>query len=80
MLNVGLDAGHAEELLQGGLGELVAFGRDYIANPDLVERIRTNAPLNPQHPETFYGPDGTGYTDYPTMSELTERSEGVAYV
>jgi N-ethylmaleimide reductase len=80
MLNVGLDATRAEELLQGGLGDLAAFGRDYIANPDLVERIRANAPLNAPHSETFYGPDGTGYTGYPTMLELAERSESVAHV
>jgi N-ethylmaleimide reductase len=77
MLNVGLDAVRAEELLQSGLGELVAFGRDYIANPDLVERIRDNARLNAAHPETFYGPDEKGYTDYPSM-EIRGGSEGKA--
>jgi N-ethylmaleimide reductase len=77
MLNVGLDAVRAEELLQSGLGELVAFGRDYIANPDLVERIRDNAPLDAAHPETFYGPDEKGYTDYPSM-EIRGGSEGKA--
>ena len=80
MLNVGLEAAHAEELLQAGLGELVAFGRDFIANPDLVERVRVNASLNAQQPETFYGPDAKGYTDYPTMSELAQQPEGVAHV
>jgi N-ethylmaleimide reductase len=77
MLNVGLDAVRAEELLQSGLGDLVAFGRDYIANPDLVERIRDNASLNAAHPETFYGPDEKGYTDYPSM-EIRGGSEGEA--
>jgi N-ethylmaleimide reductase len=80
MLNVGLEAARAEELLESGLGELVAFGRDYIANPDLVERIRANAPLNPQHPETFYGPDGKGYTDYPTLQKVDAPTEEVAHV
>ena len=79
MLNVGLDAAHAEELLQAGLGELVAFGRDFIANPDLVERVRANASLNAQQPETFYGPDAKGYTDYPTISEVAQQPEGVAH-
>ena len=69
---------HAEELLQSGLGELVAFGRDYIVNPDLVERIRDNAPLNAVHPETFYGPDEKGYTDYPSLAEIRGGSEGKA--
>ncbi len=77
MLNAGIDAAHAEDLLQQGLGELVAFGRDYIANPDLVERIRLDAPLNKQRPESFYGPDGDGYTDYPTLSHLTAETSAV---
>jgi N-ethylmaleimide reductase len=73
MLNVGIDASHGEELLNQGLGDLVAFGRDYIANPDLVERIRVRGPLNEQRPETYYGATSTGYTDYPTLAQLTER-------
>jgi N-ethylmaleimide reductase len=79
LLNVGIDTTRAEELLRAGLGELVAFGRDYIANPDLVERIRTNAPLNKQRPASFYGPDGDGYTDYPTLQELAAATEQAAY-
>ncbi len=79
ILNVGLDAAHAEELLQTGTGELVAFGRDYIANPDLVERLAGNAPLNAQRPETYYGPDGKGYTDYPTMAQQEAELTGVAH-
>jgi N-ethylmaleimide reductase len=75
ILNAGLDASHAEELLQSGQGELVAFGRDYIANPDLVERIRSKAPLNLAHPETFYGPDGVGYTDYPFLVSAPDNTE-----
>ncbi|HEY4051416.1 MAG TPA: DinB family protein, partial [Acidobacteriaceae bacterium] len=78
ILNVGLTARHGEELLQQGLGELVAFGRDFIANPDLVERIRRRAPLNEQRPEGYYGNSAAGYTDYPTLHvkdavELTSR-------
>jgi N-ethylmaleimide reductase len=73
MLNVGIDASHGEELLNQGLGDLVAFGRDYIANPDLVERIRVRGPLNEQRPESYYGATSTGYTDYPTLAQLAER-------
>jgi N-ethylmaleimide reductase len=73
MLNVGIDASHGEELLNQGLGDLVAFGRDYIANPDLVERIRVRGPLNEQRPESYYGATSTGYTDYPTLAQLVER-------
>ncbi len=57
----------AESLIAQGLIDAVAFGRDYIANPDLVERLRQNAPLNEPQPETFYGGDAKGYTDYPAL-------------
>jgi hypothetical protein len=53
ILNVGIDRKHAGELLREGFGDLIAFGRDYIANPDLVERIRLDAPLNEQRPEAI---------------------------
>jgi N-ethylmaleimide reductase len=55
--------------LQGGAGDLIAFGREYIANPDLVERIRLNAPLNEQRPEGYYGSSHVGYTDYPFLTK-----------
>jgi N-ethylmaleimide reductase len=70
ILNAGIDAAHAEELLQQGLGELIAFGREFIANPDLVERFRLGSPLNEQRPETYYGPSAEGYTDYPTLAQV----------
>lgn len=57
----------AENLIAKGLIDAVAFGRDYIANPDLVERLRHKAELNPQRPESFYGGGAEGYTDYPTL-------------
>jgi len=57
----------AETLIEKGLIDAVAFGRDYIANPDLVERLHHNAELNAQRPETFYGGGAEGYTDYPTL-------------
>lgn len=57
----------AESLIEKGLIDAVAFGRDYIANPDLVERLHRNAELNEQRPESFYGGDAEGYTDYPTL-------------
>ncbi len=73
MLNVGIDGDHGEELLQQGLGDLVAFGRDYIANPDLVERIRVRGPLNEPRPESYYGATSVGYTDYPTLAEIAQE-------
>ncbi|WP_435953451.1 alkene reductase [Dryocola sp. BD626] len=57
----------AEDLIVKGLIDAVAFGRDYIANPDLVERLHRKAELNPQRPESFYGGGAEGYTDYPTL-------------
>lgn len=57
----------AEDLMSKGLIDAVAFGRDYIANPDLVERLERKAELNPQRPESFYGGGAEGYTDYPTL-------------
>lgn len=59
----------AETLIEQGLIDAVAFGRVYIANPDLVERLRKNAPLNAPKPESFYGGDAEGYTDYPTLAD-----------
>ncbi|HEY9808312.1 MAG TPA: alkene reductase [Halomicronema sp.] len=57
----------AEAAIKAGNADLIAFGRFYIANPDLVERFALNAPLNPYDRSTFYGGDERGYTDYPTL-------------
>jgi N-ethylmaleimide reductase len=75
ILNVGINAIHGARLLSEGAGDLIAFGRDYIANPDLAERIRLDAPLNEQRPEYFYGNSAMGYTDYPTLpqSQITQE-------
>jgi N-ethylmaleimide reductase len=56
----------AEAILEAGDADLVAFGRHFIANPDLPERFRRNLPLNRYDRSTFYGGDVRGYTDYPT--------------
>ncbi len=63
----GLDSSSAEAALSTGLADAVAFGRPYIANPDLVERLRQDAPLNQPDANTFYGGAEAGYTDYPTL-------------
>jgi N-ethylmaleimide reductase len=73
MLNAEIDASHGEELLRQCLGDLVAFGRDYIANPDLVERIRVMGSLNEQRPEGYYGATSVGYTDYTTLAEIAQE-------
>ncbi|WP_343026706.1 alkene reductase [Massilia sp. MP_M2] len=56
-------------LLNAGLADLVAFGRPFIANPDLVERIANNWPLTPADPATMYGGTDKGYSDYPVYHE-----------
>lgn len=63
----GMDRAKAEAALAEGLGQLVAFGRPFIANPDLVQRLELGAPLAAPNPATFYTPGATGYTDYPTL-------------
>ena len=55
----------AEAILQAGDADLVAFGRDFIANPDLPERLLKGLPLNPYDRPTFFGGTEIGYTDYP---------------
>jgi N-ethylmaleimide reductase len=72
ILNSGINAIHGARLIAEGAGDLVAFGRDHIANPDLAERIRLDAPLNAPRPEYFYGASATGYTDYPSLSQVQE--------
>ncbi len=67
MVNNGYDKAMAEKAVADG-ADLVAFGRPYIANPDLVERLRKNAPLAEGNKATWYGGGAKGYTDYPTMA------------
>ena len=66
MVNNGYDKPLAEQAVADG-ADLVAFGRAYISNPDLVERLRSGAALNPWDKTTFYGGGAKGYTDYPTL-------------
>ena len=66
MVNNGYDHALAEQAVAAG-ADLVAFGRPYIANPDLVERLRKGAPLNVPDKATFYGGGAKGYTDYPAL-------------
>ena len=63
----GFDHGSAEKVLVDKQADLVAFGRPFLANPDLVERMKADAPMNPPDMDTLYTPGAKGYTDYPTM-------------
>jgi N-ethylmaleimide reductase len=68
--------GYTRELAIEALSEkrvdLVAFGKPFISNPDLVERLRRNAPLAEADQATFYGGDAKGYTDYPPLAAAAE--------
>lgn len=57
----------AEQALQESKADLIAMGLAFLANPDLVYRMRTNSPLNAPDPSTFYTPGAQGYTDYPAL-------------
>jgi N-ethylmaleimide reductase len=61
----GFDKDSAEQALQDKRGDLVAFGRPYIANPDLLQRFEGDVPLADADFSTFYTPGAKGYTDYP---------------
>ena len=69
MVNNGYDQALAEQAVAEGRADLVAFGKPFIANPDLVERLRINGPLNAPDPSTFYGGGAKGYTDYPALAQ-----------
>lgn len=68
MLSGGYDAERAESDLASGRCDLVAFGRPFLANPDLVERLKSGAALNQPDMDTFYTPGPEGYTDYPVLN------------
>ena len=55
--------------VESGLADGISFGRPYISNPDLVERLRVDAELAPDNFKTWYSPGAEGYTDYPTMAQ-----------
>lgn len=74
MLNGGLDRAKAEAALADGRADLVSVGVPFLANPDLVDRWKTDAPLNTPDRATFYGGDAKGYLDYPTIEEAAKAA------
>jgi N-ethylmaleimide reductase len=72
--NNGFDQTLAEAHLAERKADLIAFGRPFIANPDLVERMKTRAPLAQIDPRTLYGGGAKGYTDYPVAAATQERA------
>ena len=72
--NNGYDFELANKVLSANEADLIAFGKLFIANPDLVERLKRGAPLNTPDKATFYGGNAKGYTDYPTL-EAADAAE-----
>ena len=68
--NEGLTKEDAEQLLARGEADAVAWGKLFLANPDLPDRLARNAPLNQPDPATFYGQGPKGYVDYPSLEEM----------
>jgi N-ethylmaleimide reductase len=68
IVNTGFNKAKGNSIIAAGNADAVAFGVPYIANPDLVERLRADAPLNAPNPKLFYGEGAEGYTDYPAMA------------
>ena len=69
----GFDRDEAEEWVGDGKADLIAFGRKFLANPDLPQRFRLGADLNADDATTYYGGGAKGYTDYPSLEQ--ERGE-----
>lgn len=66
--NMGYTDAEAEKAIADGLVDAVAFGTAYIANPDLVERIRLGSPMNDANPDAYYSAGAQGYNDYPIIN------------
>jgi N-ethylmaleimide reductase len=69
MLNSDYDGPSARARMAEGVADAISFGRPYISNPDLVERIATGAPLSPGDEATYYSGAAEGYVDYPALDE-----------
>lgn len=69
ILNADYDLMRARINLESGLADGISFGRAFLANPDLVQRLREGAPLNEADRDTFYSQGAEGYSDYPTLAD-----------
>ena len=69
ILTGGFDRDSAQAWLKQGRADLIAFGRKFLANPDLPERLRLRERLNADDPSTYYGGGAKGYTDYPSLAQ-----------
>ena len=66
------DGERARAALKAGWADMIGFGRPFVANPDLPNRLRHGYPLAPHDPATLFGGDEKGLTDYPTYQTLAE--------
>src|SRR3954451_13075699 len=73
--NNGYDFALANKVLAANEADLIAFGKPFLANPDLVERLKQGAPLNEPDKATFYGGGAKGYTDYPALNEALDAAQ-----
>jgi N-ethylmaleimide reductase len=73
--NNGYDFDLATKVLAANEADLIAFGKPFISNPDLVERLQRGAPLNEPDKATFYGGGAKGYTDYPALGEALDAAQ-----
>jgi N-ethylmaleimide reductase len=73
--NNGYDFELANKVLEAGEADLIAFGKPFLANPDLVERLQRGAPLNAPDKATFYGGGAEGYTDYPALGDSLQAAQ-----
>jgi len=73
--NNGYDFDLASNVLAANQADLIAFGKPFISNPDLVERLKRGAPLNEPDKATFYGGSAKGYTDYPVLDEALDAAQ-----
>jgi N-ethylmaleimide reductase len=69
----GFEPETAETTIEHGVADAVAFGRYFVANPDLPLRVREGFALTPYDRDTFYTFDSAGYNDYPFVNELASR-------
>lgn len=75
IVNGGFTPEEAAQWIEDGRADAVAFGKLYIANPDLTKRIAMDGPYNDPNPDTFYGGGAKGYTDYPIMDGTAQAAE-----
>ncbi len=75
ILSGGYDRDRAQADLDSGQSDLIAFGRPFLSNPDLVDRMRSGAPLVQPDFATFYTPGERGYTDYPSLTEQARAAK-----